>query len=328
MSGNERLLPGGSYRQPPPRRQTTMATLSFILPVVIVSAFILAGMIYGLAYRNNDSRLTSTSMTTSATTTYNPHTTTTTTVTYTIPTTTTTTATPTTTTNTGSYCNNDADCPPGQSCINNSCQFTTTAPPTTTTTTTTFTTATTTTITVTNPPTTTPLPSCQTCSQSIQNTICSVQLAACNANTYNCPVLCYGTFMLDGAIPATCFNGAIPQWPDLSSCICGNGCFASCAVNCDTTLPTTTPGPTPPPVVCQNCFNAATGVGGACRTEYLACISNPTSNCALLCAPYYGSNLPIPSACTNAMLVPQWNPLATCLCPLCGNNVTCTANQC
>jgi hypothetical protein len=202
---------------------------------------------------------------------------------------------------------------------------TTTAAPTTQTTTTTHTT---TTHTTTTRPTTTPQPSCQTCSNVAKVGACAVEYGACGANTYNCPVLCYGTFLMNGAVPATCLNGAIPQWPPFRDCLCNSGgCGSMCTANCAYTTVSTSVPTTPPATVCDNCLTVA--AAGPCSAEYAACTANPTSGCALLCVPYYRSNLPIYTGCTNAMLVPEWNALATCLCANgCGTNTTCTANQC
>jgi hypothetical protein len=170
------------------------------------------------------------------------------------------------------------------------------------------------------------VPSCQQCSLLAKLGVCAPQYATCASNTYNCPVLCYGTFLLNGAVPATCLNGAIPQWPSFRDCLCSQ-CSSSCTANCDYTTTPTLALTTPPAALCTSCFNTA--VAGPCAAEYATCTSNPSSGCALLCVPYYQGNLPVYSGCSNAMVIPEWSPLATCLCSQgCSTNTTCTANQC
>lgn len=207
---------------------------------------------------------------------------------------------------------------------------TTTDAATTTTTaeeTTIVTTGTTTQTTTTEAPTTTPFGSCMECGEHAAATACAMEHLTCEGNTYNCPVLCYGTFLQNGPVPPTCLNGAIPEWPPFRDCLCNSGnCTGNCNANCDYTTVPTTPQPTAPATPCMECTQMA--VQGPCTAEYNACVANPTSGCALLCFPYYMSNLPVFSGCTNSSQIPEWDPLATCLCPLCTNNVTCNANIC
>lgn len=170
-----------------------------------------------------------------------------------------------------------------------------------------------------------PFATCQACSLNAQLGSCASEYASCNANTYNCPVLCYGTFQLNGNPPATCTNGFIPQWPPLRDCICRTAnitCDSVCR-GCIFTTATSVPETTAPPPVCQQCFDTA--VQGPCSTQATACYANPVGSCALVCAPYYRANLFVFPGCTS---VPEWNALAACLCPYCGNNATCTENTC
>jgi hypothetical protein len=135
---------------------------------------------------------------------------------------------------------------------------------------------------------------------------------------YNCPTLCFGSFQRNEAPPPTCINGAIPQWPPLRDCLCHPTCMGSCSACAYTTVTagvTTTPSPT----VCQSCYNTA--IAGACAVQAAAC----TGTCALLCSPYYSNNLAVYQGCET---VPEWVALESCLCGICTNNVTCTANTC
>lgn len=189
-----------------------------------------------------------------------------------------------------------------------------TAPATTRTTTTTHTTT-----------TSAAFATCQACSLNAVLGSCASEYAACQANTYNCPVLCYGTFQQNGNPPATCTNGFIPQWPPLRECICHTAnitCQSECSA-CAYTTATSRPETTSPEAACESCYTTATR--GPCSSQAAACNANPVGSCALVCAPYYKANLYIFEGCAN---VSYWPALASCLCPYCGNNVTCTENQC
>lgn len=211
---------------------------------------------------------------------------------------------------------------------------TTTTEPTTVTSTTTVTTTTPTTTTTTHTTTTTTttpaatfFPTCTACSYAAQTGPCAAQYNACAGNPYNCPVLCYGTFQLGGTPPVTCTNGLIPQWPALRNCVCNTGgCGGLCADCGSTTVATTTSATVTPVAECMACFNDATGSGGLCESLYNTCTAVPSSNCALLCAPYYQNNLLVYSGCLNNATIPEWPPLASCLCSQCAAN--CTANAC
>lgn len=287
------------------RRRRSYASVGLILPIVLVGLFVLVPFIYLMAAGGRGAHVQTT---TTATTTALP-----------VTTTTSTTIIPTTATMTTT-----------------GLVTTTTIPSTTTTATTATTTATTTTATTTTVPiTTTPaFTSCAQCTDNAtlpQGSACASQYATCLNNDYNCPVLCHGTFKLNGVVPTTCTNGFIPEWPPLQTCLCqamGAGCDQLCSVNCGITTTSGPQTPTPAPAVCTGCFDTQTGPSGPCFAQYTACTSNPSSPCALLCAPYYRINVPVFPSCTDTLVIPEWEPLATCLCPTCSNNVTCTANQC
>ena len=181
-------------------------------------------------------------------------------------------------------------------------------------------------------PTTEPVPTCQTCSETLAMTTCSTERSSCLDNRYNCDVLCYGTFLLNGAVPETCTNGLIPQWGPLQQCLCDSlptNCSSLCTANCPNPITTTSVEPTNPPSACSTCVYNATQSGGAsCAMEYANCVTNnPLSSCALVCYPFYSNNVPVTQGCSDVALVPQWQPLLQCLCPLCSNNVTCNTNQ-
>jgi hypothetical protein len=129
----------------------------------------------------------------------------------------------------------------------------------------------------------------------------------------------------NGAVPATCLNGAIPEWPAFRDCLCGPGaCGSLCTANCAYTTTPATSQTTVPASVCENCVTTVST--GACSAQYAACTANPTAGCALLCLPYYQNNLPVYTGCSA---VPEWVSLAACLCSNgCSTNTTCTANQC
>lgn len=202
---------------------------------------------------------------------------------------------------------------------------TTTSPATTTTTT--ATTSTSTSTTTTAPPTTLPFDTCNACGQNAAASVCVLENAACQSNAYNCPVLCYGTFLQNGAVPLTCLNGVIPQWPPFRDCLCNSGnCTGNCNANCHYTTGVSTAVPTATPTACMTC--TANAISAHCQAQYNSCFANPDSACALLCYPYYVSNLPIYIGCTNTTLVPEWQPLATCLCPYCNSPSVCDANPC
>lgn len=149
---------------------------------------------------------------------------------------------------------------------------------------------------------------------------CSSQFASCNGNTYNCPILCYGTFRQGGTPSQTCTNGIIPEWIPFRSCLCDVvGCNGLCP-DCANTLPMSTTATTQPSAQCSLCFNSATGSGGPCETEYNTCVANPTSSCALLCAPYFQNNLPLYSGCNTT--IPEWPSLGSCLCAQCSSVCT------
>jgi hypothetical protein len=313
-----------------PRDRRTIARLALIIPLIIVLALILGPVLYAVAETSRRA--------------HQPGPTTSEPPTYTFLT--------TTTTAPGS-CHTTADCPAGQVCVSGLCTNATTTTPssstsalsttgtttpgTTTSHASTATTATTTSTTTTARPVTTTrtttvttttsaaFPSCQACSLNAVLGSCASEYASCQTNTYNCPVLCYGTFQLNGNPPATCTNGFIPQWPPLRDCICRTAnmtCQSECTA-CAYTTVTSTPETTSPEAACEACYTTA--VRGPCASQAAACNANPIGSCALVCAPYYKANLYIFEGCEN---VTYWPPLAACLCPYCGNNVTCTENQC
>jgi hypothetical protein len=125
----------------------------------------------------------------------------------------------------------------------NTTTTTTTTMTTTATTTTTMTTTeeptTTTTVMTTSPPPT--FASCQSCAMAAVASACLAEKQACDANVYNCPVLCYGTFIQNGEVPSTCVTlQLIAQWPPLQQCLCdamsGGACAPYCTANCGITL--------------------------------------------------------------------------------------------
>lgn len=208
---------------------------------------------------------------------------------------------------------------------------TTTAATTATTTTTTTTTVGTTTTTgttastthTTTTSTTTPAPpTCQSCSYAAFTGACAVEYSACTANFVNCRLQCSNPFLFDQAIPSTCYNGIIPEWPALQTCLCNGQCEALCPTDCNFTAPTTAT-PTLSPAACTACYNTNTGPGGACEAERIACDGNPS--CSILCAGYYADQLPVYPACASGNIT-EWTPLFNCLCPLCGSTA-CTANN-
>ena len=302
-----------------------LTKVAFVIPLIIVLAFIMGPVIYSISLTARRAHQPYPPPPTSSSGTP---------PTYTFPNTTVTTTAP------GS-CRTNADCHiAGQVCVSGFCinSTTTTSPTTTTPTTSTVTTSTTSTHTSTSTATPTtrtttthmtttsgPFATCQACSLNAVLTSCASEYATCQSNTYNCPVLCYGTFQLNGNPPATCTNGFIPQWPPLRDCICRTAnitCGGECT-GCAYTTGTSIPETTPPIEACQSCYNTA--VTGPCSSQASACYANPAGSCALVCAPYYQANLYVFSACDN---VTYWPALASCLCPYCGNNVTCTQNQC
>jgi hypothetical protein len=311
------------------RTKSALVRAALILPLIIVLACILGPVIYSISLTARRSHQTNPP---TGSTTEPP--------TYTFS--------PPTTTAPGS-CHNTSDCPAGKICVigicinatttsSSSTHASTTVPTTTRTTSTSATTSvttstrpstaapTTTTTTLTTTTTTSgPFATCQACSLNAVLGSCASEYAACQANTYNCPVLCYGTFQLNGHLPATCTNGLIPQWPPLRDCICRTAnitCGGECT-GCAYTTGTTVTETTAAPPACQACFDAA--VSGPCSSQASNCYANPTGSCALVCAPYYRANLYVFSGCDS---VTYWPDLASCLCPRCSNNATCTANQC
>jgi len=305
-----------------PRSRNAIARFALIIPLIIVLGCILGPVIYAVALTSKRAHQTSApTVSTSAP------------ATLTFPTMSTGPA----TTVPGS-CRTDSDCATWQVCVTGFCtnRTTTSGPPSTATTSTS--TTRTTTSSGTTSRTSTPTAStthvsttsgrfatCQECSLNAQLGSCASEYSACLANTYNCPVLCYGTFQLNGNPPLTCTNGFIPEWPPLRDCICRTASYTcgNVCTGCAYTTVTTAPGTTPAPPVCQACFDSA--VTGPCSAQASACYANPTGSCALVCAPYYRANLFVFPGCDN---VTHWPPLASCLCPYCGNNQTCTENTC
>jgi len=285
--------------------QNQLTRIGYIIPVIIGIALIVGPLIYVAALTSRRGHITYT--TTEGNTTAPPTNLTS------------TTSAPATTTTT-THPNTSTSHPP----------TTPTHPTTVTTTTHTTSTVTTTTRTTTPHATTTTnqFATCQACSLNAQLNSCAAQWATCNANTYNCPVLCYGTFQLNGNVPVTCTNGAIPQWPALRDCICHTATYTCGGVctGCSVTTVTSAPETTSPEAACETCYDAA--VAGVCAAEAAVCNANPIGTCALVCAPYYRANLLVFPGCSSNTTAPGWQELATCLCPLCGNNQTCTANEC
>lgn len=206
-------MSSSAQAQTRPRRRALLARVALIIPLVIVLGCIMGPVIYAVALtarRAHPPPPPTMSTSTPPTFTFNSST-----------------AGPTTTA--PGSCHSDADCRIGQVCVSGFCTNSTTtssatSPATTsstagTTTSTTRTTSSTSTRTTTTTPhmTTTSglFATCQACSFNAQTGSCASEYAACLANTYNCPVLCYGTFQLNGNPPATCTNGFIPQWPPL-----------------------------------------------------------------------------------------------------------------
>jgi len=303
MSSTASTTTQDKKRPIPPRPRNQLVRLAFVIPLIIGVGLVIGPLIYTLSLTSRRHHHEHYNTTTAPVNTS---------------TLTTSTVTPTTT----------APNTTAPETTSTSTLGTTSTVTTTTTTTPMTTTRTTTHRTTTSTTTSGQFATCQACSLNAQLGSCASEYAACLANTYNCPVLCYGTFQLNGNPPATCTNGAIPQWPPLRECICqtanytcGNVCTA-----CDYTTGTSTPETTTAPPICQSCFDTA--VAGPCSAQAAVCAANPVGTCALVCAPYYRANLLVFPGCLNETVAPGWLPLAACLCPFCGNNVTCTTNEC
>jgi len=324
MATQTPLLPQDGTQPPPrsrPRSRNQLSKLGVVLPLIIATGLILGSVITAVSLTARRGHTTTTGTTTTP-------------ATLTFPSVTTApTSQPATTTEPGS-CRSQADCAPNQICVAGFCTnitSTSTSTSTVTSTSTRTTTKTTTrTTSTTHPATTTSnaFATCQACSLNAQTGSCASEYAACLSNTYNCPVLCYGTFQLNGNPPATCTNGAIPQWPPLRECLCRTAsypCDGICT-GCDYVTGTTVPETTAPAAACESCYDAA--VAGPCSAQAALCNANPVGTCALACAPYYRANLLVFPGCNDSIVAPGWPALGACLCPLCGNNYTCTQNQC
>jgi hypothetical protein len=78
--------------------------------------------------------------------------------------------------------------------------------------------------------------SCTACVEAASASSCLPQKQSCNTNVYNCPVLCYGTFVQNAPVPPTCVTlQLIAQWPPLQDCLCG-ACASYCGANCGATI--------------------------------------------------------------------------------------------
>ncbi len=193
----------------------------------------------------------------------------------------------------------------------------TTLPPTTVTTaTTTATTTTATTATTTVPLTTTATtsttivtttpapPSCKSCTDAATASICSNEYAACTDNFDNCRLQCANPFLFDQPLQSFCYNGIIPEWPPLQTCLCTNLCESLCPTDCNFTV-TTVSNPTVAPSVCNACYETNTDAGAPCEAERAACDAD--SSCNILCAGYYTSQLPVYPACASGDIA-AWPP--------------------